>query len=136
MSCASCAKKIEKKLQAIEGIKKATVNFAIEEARIELNESGSQRVNSVIKSAESTIATLGYLAKVKDGRSKTQYNKMAKDAEGDETGAISLIKLIMIGLLALTVFSLEMGPLMHLVLAPLNWYLQFLLSSILFFFFG
>ncbi len=38
MSCAACAARIEKRLIKLEGVKSATVNFAIEKATVEYDD--------------------------------------------------------------------------------------------------
>lgn len=55
MSCAACALKIEKKLNKLPGIKRATVNFAIEQAMVEYDD--EQLGREVIAK---TIKDLGY----------------------------------------------------------------------------
>ncbi len=55
MTCASCAQNIEKALNKIEGVKKATVNFALEKATIEYD-SGKTNVEAF----ENAIKGIGY----------------------------------------------------------------------------
>ncbi len=58
MTCAACAAKIEKKLNKLEGVQKATVNLAIEKASVEYDSSKID-VSDMIK----TVEVLGYNAK-------------------------------------------------------------------------
>ncbi|MFZ3169486.1 MAG: heavy metal translocating P-type ATPase [Candidatus Methanoperedens sp.] len=55
MTCASCAQNIEKVLNKIDGVKKATVNFSVEKATIEYD---SGKVNPA--AFETAIAGIGY----------------------------------------------------------------------------
>lgn len=55
MSCAACAARIEKGLNKLEGVKQATVNFAVEKATIEFEDTA---VNT--DKFEETIQKLGY----------------------------------------------------------------------------
>jgi len=57
MSCAACSAKIEKKLNKLEGIEKATINLATERASIEYDVS-KIKVSDMVKS----IQALGYEA--------------------------------------------------------------------------
>ena len=55
MTCAACAAKIERKLNKLEGVQKATVNFATEKATVEYD-SSIVKVSDMIKAVEA----LGY----------------------------------------------------------------------------
>lgn len=67
MSCAACAARIEKGLNKLEGVKKANVNFAMEKATVEFEDSivNSNRICEVVKK-------LGYEAINEDDRDKTK----------------------------------------------------------------
>jgi P-type Cu+ transporter len=77
MSCAACSAKIEKKLNKMDGIEKATVNLATERASIEYNVS-KIKVSDIIK----TIQALGYEAEkaeeVNQDKEKEQREKEIK----------------------------------------------------------
>ena len=60
MTCAACATRIEKGLNKLEGVNKATVNLALETASVEFNPS-QITIQEIIKSVEK----IGYEAKVK-----------------------------------------------------------------------
>jgi len=77
MSCAACAAKIEKKLNKLEGVQKATVNFATGKATVEYDAT-KVKVSDMIKAVE----TLGYNAaraeEVSRDREKEQREKEIK----------------------------------------------------------
>ncbi|MBT2758718.1 copper-translocating P-type ATPase [Mesobacillus foraminis] len=60
MTCAACATRIEKGLNKLEGVSKATVNLALETANIEYNPS-----QLTVQDMISKVENLGYEAKVK-----------------------------------------------------------------------
>lgn len=76
MSCAACANKIEKKLNSLEGVAKASVNFAVEKAVIEYN--GSAIRVSDIKRA---IEELGYKAHDVSEASAVEEEKIQRERE-------------------------------------------------------
>lgn len=55
MSCASCAIKIEKKLSKLDGVKQASVNFAVEKATVIYDDSAAK-----VEDFENTVKQLGY----------------------------------------------------------------------------
>ncbi|TCW40608.1 Cu+-exporting ATPase [Laceyella sacchari] len=61
MTCAACANRIEKGLNKVPGVSKATVNFALETARIEYQPDEANVQDFINK-----VEQLGYQAKVKD----------------------------------------------------------------------
>ncbi len=61
MSCASCASKIESKLNSLEGVVSANVNFATEKASVEFNE---KVVNSDL--LNNVVTSLGYKVLIDD----------------------------------------------------------------------
>lgn len=69
MTCASCANRIEKGLNKVEGVSKANVNFALETASVEYSPSEVGLADMVTK-----IEKLGFKARAKEDRN-----------EGDET---------------------------------------------------
>ena len=70
MTCASCALRIEKKLNKLEGVKNAVVNLATEKAKVNFDASKLQPVD-LIKAVES----IGYHAEVISKESDTQEKK-------------------------------------------------------------
>ena len=77
MTCAACTAKIEKKLNKLEGVQKATVNFATEKATVEYD-SSMVKVSDMIKAVEA----LGYNAQraeeINLDREKEQREKEIK----------------------------------------------------------
>ncbi|MHB8063303.1 MAG: heavy metal translocating P-type ATPase [Ruminiclostridium sp.] len=77
MSCAACSAKIEKKLNKMDGIKKAAVNLATERASVEYDASKA-KISEIIK----TIQALGYEAEraeeVNQDKEKEQREKEIK----------------------------------------------------------
>ncbi|PEK42119.1 copper-translocating P-type ATPase [Bacillus toyonensis] len=60
MTCAACANRVEKRLNKLDGVSKATVNFALESATVDFNPD-EVSVNEM----KSTITKLGYKLEVK-----------------------------------------------------------------------
>ncbi|MED4452586.1 heavy metal translocating P-type ATPase [Metabacillus fastidiosus] len=60
MTCAACATRVEKGLNKLEGVNKATVNFALERASVEYNPSAV-----TISEMRKQVEKIGYEAKVK-----------------------------------------------------------------------
>jgi P-type Cu+ transporter len=76
MTCAACATRIEKGLNKLEGVTKATVNLALESASVEYNPS---QVNpqDIIKKVEK----IGYQAKVKQDQTVDSTDHRQKEIE-------------------------------------------------------
>lgn len=62
MTCAACANRVEKRLNKLEGVNKATVNFALESATVDFN---PDEIN--VSEMKNTISKLGYKLEVKSG---------------------------------------------------------------------
>ncbi len=60
MTCAACANRVEKRLNKLDGVNKATVNFALESAAVDFN---PDEVN--VNEMKSAITKLGYKLEVK-----------------------------------------------------------------------
>ncbi len=135
MSCASCVSKVEKALNAVPGVTRASVNLATERAHIEL--AGQVPLGDLIKAVE----TAGYEARSleearSDAKQETQSDK--RDAE-----ALELKKnVILAAVLTLPVFILEMGshivPAVHMFVMDTigmqnSWYFQFVLTTLVLF---
>ena len=135
MSCASCVSKVEKALNGVPGVTRASVNLATERAHVDLAGQGS--VNELIKAVEAA----GYEARsLDDGqgsdRQETQSEK--RDAEAAELKK----SVILAALLTLPVFVLEMGshliPAVHMFVMDRigmqnSWYLQLVLTTLVLF---
>ena len=76
MTCAACATRIEKGLNKIEGVTKATVNLALESATVEYNPSQTG-LNNMIQRVEK----LGYQATLKDDQKEDLADMKAKELE-------------------------------------------------------
>ncbi|OAS82729.1 heavy metal translocating P-type ATPase [Metabacillus litoralis] len=76
MTCAACATRIEKGLNKIEGVTKASVNLALENATIEYNPSQTGP-NDMMKQVEK----LGYQANLKDEQQESLAEMKAKELE-------------------------------------------------------
>jgi len=135
MSCASCVSKVEKALNAVPGVTRASVNLATERAHVEL--AGQVPLGDLIKAVE----TAGYEARSleearSDAKQETQSDK--RDAE-----ALELKKnVILAAALTLPVFILEMGshiiPAVHMFVMDTigmqnSWYFQFVLTTLVLF---
>ncbi|MEN5296977.1 heavy metal translocating P-type ATPase [Brucella sp. TWI559] len=135
MSCASCVSKVEKALNAVPGVTRASVNLATERAHVEL--AGQVPLGDLIKAVENA----GYEARsleeaLSDAKQETQSDK--RDAE-----ALDLKKnAIFAAVLTLPVFILEMGshliPAVHMLVMDMigtqnSWYFQFVLTTLVLF---
>ncbi len=60
MRCVTCANRVERAIDSVEGVKKATVNFVNEKAEIEIKEPSS----SLVKAILTAIKSEGYQAKI------------------------------------------------------------------------
>ncbi|MGE7856193.1 heavy metal translocating P-type ATPase [Bacillus sp. NPDC094064] len=60
MTCAACANRVEKRLNKLDGVNKATVNFALESATVDFN---PDQIN--VSEMKNTITKLGYKLEVK-----------------------------------------------------------------------
>ncbi|MGC0052163.1 heavy metal translocating P-type ATPase [Brucella pituitosa] len=135
MTCASCVSKVEKALNAVPGVTRASVNLATERAHVELT--GQVPLSDLIKA----VKTAGYEARSldevrSDAKQETQSDK--RDAE-----ALELKKnVILAAVLTLPVFILEMGshivPAMHMFVMNTigmqnSWYFQFVLTTLVLF---
>ncbi|MEL4068599.1 heavy metal translocating P-type ATPase [Ochrobactrum sp. GPK 3] len=139
MSCASCVSKVEKALNAVPGVTRASVNLATERAHVEL--AGQVETAELVKA----VGKAGYEARSLNDRSeeaqaetgqKTQSEK--RDAEAAELKKSVLLAAV----LTLPVFVLEMGshliPAVHMFVMDRvgmqnSWYLQFVLTTLVLF---
>jgi P-type Cu+ transporter len=117
MTCASCALNIEKALSKIEGVKASTVNFATESGTFEVSDDLSTEV--IISSIE-----------------KQGYSAFKGKGPSDNTSSNELLRPIVSMLLALVVFYLAMGPGKNQFTKQVNWYLQLVLITPVFFWIG
>ncbi len=104
MHCASCAVNIQRKLQKTEGVKAASVNYANEQAAVELT---NQNIST--KKIEEVVSSLGYQAHL-----HTEGAEDVAEAERSKEIASLKIKLLVTGVLAgLLVFGmLPLAPML------------------------
>nr|WP_094579188.1 heavy metal translocating P-type ATPase [Brucella rhizosphaerae] len=135
MTCASCVSKVEKALNAVPGVTRASVNLATERAHVEL--AGQVSLSDLIKA----VGTAGYEARSldearNDTKQETQSDK--RDAEAAELKK----SVILAAVLTLPVFILEMGshiiPAVHMFVMDTigmqnSWYFQFVLTTLVLF---
>lgn len=135
MTCASCVSKVEKALNAVPGVTRASVNLATERAHVEL--AGQVSLSDLIKA----VGTAGYEARSldearNDAKQETQSDK--RDAEAAELKK----SVILAAVLTLPVFILEMGshiiPAVHMFVMDTigmqnSWYFQFVLTTLVLF---
>ncbi|WP_040980565.1 MULTISPECIES: heavy metal translocating P-type ATPase [Oceanobacillus] len=70
MTCAACATKIEKRLNKMEGVSNATVNFALENVAVDYDQ-GQVTVNDMIE----TVKKLGYSLKIQTSKEESASSK-------------------------------------------------------------
>lgn len=115
MSCASCASSIEKEVLLIEGVKSASVNFAVGSGKFELV-SGNIDKNELGIKIEQKIKTLGYAVE-KGISDRKECDKL------NENFSQFLISIV----LSCLIFSFAMWPLMDWPTLRINWYIQMFL---------
>jgi len=101
MTCAACAKRIEKVVLKLEGVETASVNFATEKAVVSYN---SQKVKLPI--IKKTIEKIGY--KVLENKNIAEEDKIRKQSE---------IKTLRVKLIISATFSL---PLLYIAMVPMD----------------
>ena len=121
MTCAACANRIEKKLNKLSGVNKATVNFATETATVNFS-SGEVSVKDMLKAIES----LGFSAKKKedttnpDKEKEERENEIRRQRNMFIMSAILSFPLVAVMVLELASFHVNdffMNPLFQFVLA-------------------
>ncbi|MEW9500773.1 heavy metal translocating P-type ATPase [Jeotgalibacillus marinus] len=86
MTCATCATRVEKGLNRLEGVKTANVNLALEQATVEFNES-SLAVEDII----AQVQKLGYDAKRKDDQQEQVDHRQVEIQKQQRKFIFSLI---------------------------------------------
>ncbi|HDR7436906.1 TPA: copper-translocating P-type ATPase [Bacillus anthracis] len=76
MTCAACANRVEKRLNKLEGVNEATVNFALETATVDFN---PDEVN--VNEMKSAITKLGYKLEVKSDEQDGSTNHRLQEIE-------------------------------------------------------
>lgn len=106
MSCASCANLIEREVAKLEGVKHSQVNYAMETATFEIEDS----TDSSLSQIQAKIVELGFSSEEAQAGSA----KSAEEKEEQKTQKIknNFIKFVVSLTLSLVIFSLAMWPLM------------------------
>lgn len=102
MTCAACAKAVEKAVSKREGVVRVSVNFATEKANIEY-EPGKVRLSEI----KQTIAKAGYKALEVENNSNVDEDKKRKEKE---------IKTLWLKFIISAIFT---GPLVYIAMAPM-----------------
>ena len=135
MTCASCVGRVEKALKAVPGVTSAVVNLATERATIQ----GSADATALVTAIENA----GYDARViaaATGSSRGETDERTEKKDAERRGLTRDFTIAAV--LTVPVFILEMGshliPGMHDLIASTigmetNWYLQFVLTTIVLF---
>lgn len=130
MSCASCVGRVDKALEAVEGVTAASVNLAAETASVTFLEGAV-----TVEALRAATAAVGYPAKVVDAGSSAEDTGARKEAEA----ALLRRNLIIALVLVLPVFLLEMGghvfsDIHHLIAMTIgtqaSWEFQFVMTTL------
>ncbi|MEI5889985.1 heavy metal translocating P-type ATPase [Bacillus luti] len=76
MTCAACANRVEKRLNKLDGVNKATVNFALESATVDFN---PDEIN--VSEMKSTITKLGYKLETKSDEQDASTDHRLQEIE-------------------------------------------------------
>ena len=76
MTCAACANRVEKRLNKLEGVNGATVNFALESATVDFN---PDEIN--VNEMKSAITKLGYKLEVKSDEQDESTDRRLQEIE-------------------------------------------------------
>ena len=130
MSCASCVGRVDKALEAVEGVTAASVNLAAETASVTFLEGAV-----TVEALRAATAAVGYPAKIVDAGSSAEDTGARKEAEA----ALLRRNLIIALVLVLPVFLLEMGghvfsDIHHLIAMTIgtqaSWEFQFVMTTL------
>lgn len=87
MTCAACANRVEKRLNKLEGVNGATVNFALESATVDFN---PDEIN--VNEMKSAITKLGYKLEVKsDEQDESTHHRLQEIERQKKKFIISFI---------------------------------------------
>ncbi|WIV52420.1 heavy metal translocating P-type ATPase (plasmid) [Marivivens sp. LCG002] len=130
MSCASCVGRVDKALEAVEGVTAASVNLAAETASVTYLEGAV-----TVEALRAATAAVGYPAKVVDAGTSAEDTGARKEAEAGLLRRNLIIALVLV----LPVFLLEMGGhvfsdihhLIDIVIGTqLSWEFQFWMTTL------
>jgi len=106
MTCASCAARIEKRLNKLDGVE-ASVNYALERAAVTIT--GDVGPADLVEA----VSSIGYAAEVvDDGRARREDEQQPADADADHDAALHALRtrLLVSAVLTAPVFLLAMVP--------------------------
>ncbi|KKM11290.1 ATPase P [Clostridiales bacterium PH28_bin88] len=110
MTCASCAAKVEKKLAGLEGVFRASVNFAMERATVEFDPSQVS-----VAGFQQAVADLGYQADAGEKRFDEDAEKMERQRETRRQTRL----LVLSAVLSLPLIAYMFGELFNLRVPPI-----------------
>ena len=102
LGCANCASKMEEKINKLDEIKTANINFATKTLIFELNEKVNEnkvisKIDEIVRNIEPDVKLL----EVNSKKEKKLNNEENDDEEDDEDGKIELTKIVISGILFL-----------------------------------
>ena len=102
LGCANCARKMEEKINKLDEIKTANINFATKTLIFELNEKVNEnkvisKIDEIVRNIEPDVKLL----EVNSKKEKKLNNEENDDEEDDEDGKIELTKIVISGILFL-----------------------------------
>lgn len=102
LGCANCAGKMEEKINKLDEVKTANINFTTKTLTFELNEKVNEnevisKIDEIVKSIEPDVK----LVEVNTIKEKTEENEEDDDDEDEEEGKFELSKIIVSGILFL-----------------------------------
>lgn len=123
MTCAACANKIEKRLNKLEGVEKATVNFALETAQVEFSPSQIS-----VQDMKEAIKKLGYSLEQKQEKAGEQVDHRQKEIEKQQ-GKFLFAAILALPLLWAMVSHFEFTSFIWLPDMFMNPWVQFALAT-------
>ncbi|MDM5212068.1 heavy metal translocating P-type ATPase [Peribacillus sp. NJ4] len=130
MTCAACANRIEKRLNKLDGVQNATVNFALESALVEYN---PDEVS--VPDMKDVIKKLGYRLEQKQDSTGEKVNHRQKEIE-KQTGKFIFSSILSIPLLWAMVSHFEFTSFIWLPEMFMNPWVQLVLATPVQFFVG
>ncbi len=112
MTCAACAKAVERAVGKLQGVKEVAVNFATEKALVKYDPK-QVRLSEI----KQTISKAGYKALEIDANSKVDEDKLRKEKE---------IRLLWTKFIISAIFTV---PLLYIAMGPMIWWLNWPLPA-------
>jgi Cu+-exporting ATPase len=117
MSCASCASSIEKEVKKLEGVSSSSVNYSVEKGRFE-------------------VTSLDLKQDIIDKIESLGFGVSLDNSQKSSSGEDNLTKFFISITLSIGLFALAMWPLMGWPSLKVNWYLQLILCTPIWFWIG